>query len=148
MCFFFKVQQVTPDLSVGQNKYFKSLLVSYFSTSLYRGANKAYFRSYFVLIIILSINLLIPKSLNKIRFVACMIPRCTGVNFINVKRANFSHKHCFCSFFQLCFGFGKKFVRKRRAYNVDEIDGRCQFYQHFIKSFQKCRSQKCKKMMT
>ncbi len=35
---------------------------------------------------------------------------------------NISYERCFGSFFLLHFGFGKKFVRKRCAYNVDEID--------------------------
>ncbi len=38
-------------------------------------------------------------------------------------RTNFSYKRRFGSFFKLHFAFGEKFVRKRRAYNVDEIDG-------------------------
>jgi len=37
-------------------------------------------------------------------------------------RTNFSYEHHFGSFSS--FGFGKKFVRKMRAFNVDEIDGR------------------------
>ncbi len=46
-----------------------------------------------------------------------------GVNFINVKSANFSYKHRFGSFFSSCMYVEKrcsyeKFVRK----NVDEID--------------------------
>jgi hypothetical protein len=37
------------------------------------------------------------------------------VNFINVLLANFLYDRRFSSFFLLCFGFGKKFVRKMRA---------------------------------
>ena len=49
----------------------------------------------------------------------------TSVNFINVFRALFSYgrKSFFGSFFKLRVGFGKKFVRKMHAFNVDEIDG-------------------------
>jgi len=56
-----------------------------------------------------------PKSPQKFR---------PGVNFINILRTNFSYDHRFGSFFQLHFGFVKKFVQKTRAYNIDEIDYR------------------------
>jgi hypothetical protein len=50
----------------------------------------------------------------------------SGVNFINVKRTNFSYECRFGSFSLftclVTFCFGKKFVQKTRAYNVDEID--------------------------
>ncbi len=49
-----------------------------------------------------------------------------GVNFINILRTNFSYEHRFGSFSLVtclvAFCFGKKFVRKTHAYNVDEID--------------------------
>ncbi len=38
------------------------------------------------------------------------------------------YEYCVGSFFFLRFGFGKQFVRKTRAYNIDEIDHWDQFY--------------------
>jgi hypothetical protein len=46
---------------------------------------------------------------------------CTGVNFINIIGTNFSYERRFSSYF---LALSKKFVRKTRTYNVDEIDGR------------------------
>ncbi len=46
---------------------------------------------------------------------------------MSISSTSYAHKICtkvfFGSFFQLCFGFGEKFVQKMRAFNVDEIDG-------------------------
>ncbi len=39
----------------------------------------------------------------------------------------------------------KTFVQKNCVYNVDEIDTRSLFHQHFMSSFYVCRSQKCYK---
>jgi hypothetical protein len=50
-------------------------------------------------------------------------------------RTNFSYEQHFGSFFYLRFGFGKKFVQKMCAFNVDEIDGRCQFHQLYTRTF-------------
>jgi len=52
----------------------------------------------------------------------------TGVNFIIVFRARFS------------------FVRKICTFNVDEIDGRCQFYQYFTRFF--CQYPFAKKLIS
>jgi len=43
-----------------------------------------------------------------------------GVNFINVKRTNFSYEHRFGSFYYVHV---THVTRKIRAFNVDEIDG-------------------------
>jgi len=52
----------------------------------------------------------------------------SGVNFINVKRTNFSYKRCFSSFYYVHVTRKKTakmtFVRKIRAFNIDEIDYR------------------------
>ncbi len=52
----------------------------------------------------------------------------TVVNFINIKRANFSYKHRFGRFYYVHVTRKKAakmmFVRKIRMYNVDEIEGR------------------------
>ena len=58
-----------------------------------------------------------------------------GVNFMNVKRANFTHECHFGSFFS-SYLYVKKaaemtFVRKIRTYNVDEIDG-CSLFRIII----------------
>ncbi len=50
-----------------------------------------------------------------------------GVNFINI----FTYECRFSSFFQLHFGFEQTFIQKIVVFNVDEIDCRCQFHQHF-----------------
>ncbi len=42
-------------------------------------------------------------------------------NFINVLRSNFSYER---RFLKLRLAWRQKFVRKTRAFNVDEIDGR------------------------
>ncbi len=48
-----------------------------------------------------------------------------GVNFINVKRTNFSHKPHFRNVHVTRKKLPKPaFVRKIRTFNVDEIDGR------------------------
>ncbi len=47
----------------------------------------------------------------------------TGVNFINIIRALFSYESRFGSFFS-SYMYVITFVRKARAYNVDEIDHR------------------------
>ncbi len=53
--------------------------------------------------------------------------RSSGVDFINILCTNFSYGRRFSSFSLVTclvtFCFGKKFVRKTRAYNIDEIDG-------------------------
>jgi hypothetical protein len=50
-----------------------------------------------------------------------------AVNFINVFRALFSYKCRFSSFFYV-----RTYVHtKKERENVDEIDSKCQFYQHF-----------------
>ncbi len=59
-----------------------------------------------------------------------------GVNFINVKLANFTYECHFGSFFT-SYLYVKKaaemtFVRKMRMYNVDEIDGRSLFRKPFL----------------
>jgi len=49
---------------------------------------------------------------------------------------HFSYKFFVQMLFSLVtFGFVKKFVRKIRVFNVDEIDGRWQFHQQFTRAF-------------
>jgi len=46
-----------------------------------------------------------------------------GVNFINVKRTNFSYESC-SSYMYVVKAAKKTFVPKTHAFNVDEIEGR------------------------
>ncbi len=65
-----------------------------------------------------------------------------GGNFINVKRARFSYECPFSSYFSALV---QKFRTKNARINVDEIDGRWQFTQHFMSSLYAHISQKHKK---
>jgi len=56
-----------------------------------------------------------------------------GVNFINVIFTNFSYERRF--FYVHVTRENKTFVQKICTYNVDEIDYRCQFQQHFTRAF-------------
>jgi len=58
-----------------------------------------------------------------------------GLNFINVPHTNFSTNVCFSSFYYVRITRKMTFVRKTRAFYVDEIDTRCQFHQHFTSTF-------------
>jgi len=59
-----------------------------------------------------------------------------GVNFINVKRTNFSYKRCFGNVHVTWKKLPKPmFVQKICAFNVDEIDPCGQFHQHFKHAF-------------
>ncbi len=62
-----------------------------------------------------------------------------GVNLINIICAIFSYERLFGSFYYLHVarkkGAKKTFVRKNRAYNVDEIDTYRQFHQRFFARF-------------
>ncbi len=57
----------------------------------------------------------------------------------NFWRQNFKPKS------QFCVAFGAKILSKNAPINVDEIDFRCQFHQHFTRSFYTRRSRKLKK---
>jgi hypothetical protein len=57
----------------------------------------------------------------EMKYFRIALPRSTGVNFINVKRARFLYECRFGSFFK--YVTCMMFVRKTRAYNIDEIDG-------------------------
>ncbi len=71
-----------------------------------------------------------------------------GVNFINLKRTNFSYETSFRQLFSSDMYVKKlTFVQKICTFNVGEIDTCCQFHQHFTSSFYKCRSQKRKKTL-
>jgi len=55
-------------------------------------------------------------------------PRQAGVNFINIKHANFSYEGSFWLLFSSYMYIKKTtFVRKISTFNFDEIDGRVQF---------------------
>ncbi len=76
----------------------------------------------------------------------------SGVNFINIIHANFSYKCFFGSFFYLHTHVHTQekaakmtIVLKICTYNVDEIDGRCQFHQRFMCAFFVLFSPKCNK---
>jgi len=59
-----------------------------------------------------------------------------GINFINILCTNFSYERHFSSFFSsYMYVTCSMFVRKTRAYKVDEIDGRYQFHQHVLSRF-------------
>ncbi len=62
-----------------------------------------------------------------------------GVNFINVLRKHFSYERHFGSFFSSYMYVVKAaktmFVRKICTFNIDEIDYRRQFHQHFLWAF-------------
>jgi len=55
-----------------------------------------------------------------------------GVNLLNILRTNFSYERCFSSY---VLALLKNLYEKTRVYNVDEIDYRCQFHQHFTRVF-------------
>jgi len=58
------------------------------------------------------------------------------VNFINVKRTNFLYERMFWQLLlHICRAAKMTFVRKTRAFYVDEIDTYSQFRQHLITSF-------------
>ncbi len=69
---------------------------------------------------------------NIIYFFSLEIHFSPAVNFINVKSTNFLYE---CCFLKLHLAWRQKFVRKMHAKNVDEIDTRSQFHQHFVLGF-------------
>jgi len=58
-----------------------------------------------------------------------------GVNFTNILHAHFCTKVFWVAFICLEFDFEQTFVQKMRTQNIDEIDPRCKFHQHFVSCF-------------